>query len=184
MSASSESSGAPGGGEGFTSIAAPSPLRLAGFLGTAIGAAMLGIASVMTWVTVSLQSAPQAQPGVYKGLDLAQGKICLAMALVLLVGLMALRGARSRKTEKIIATVMIVAALLGLAFAGSAILSGFSSLKTAPGDTVHRGAGMFIAAAGGVIATLGAILDLAWAVAPAPGAPAAETAADTSEETS
>jgi len=164
MSASSESSGAPG--EGFTSISAPSPLRLSGFLGTAIGALLLGVGSVLTWVTVTGPNAPQGINGVFKGLDLAQGKACLAAAVILLVGLMALRGARSRKAEKVIATVMIVVALLGLAFAGSAILSGFSSLKTAPGDEIKRGVGMFIAAAGGVIASLGAILDLAWAVAP------------------
>jgi hypothetical protein len=167
MSASSETSGAPGGG--FTSISAPSPLRLAGFLGTALGAAMLGIGSVMTWVTLAVAGGFTNINGVYKGLDLTQGKVCLAAALVLLVGLMALRGAQSRRAQKVIATVMIVAALLGLASAGSAILSSFDSIR-GPGDQLHRGFGMFLAAAGGVVASFGAVLDLAWAVAPEGGA--------------
>ena len=171
MPATSEASGAPG--EGITGISAPSPLRLAGFLGTALGAAMLGIGSVMTWVTLS--GGPAALDRVYKGLDLAQGKLCLAAAFVLLVGLMALRGAGSRRAQKIIATVMIVAALLGLAFAGSALLSSFSSLpERVVGDQLHRGFGMFLAAAGGVVAVFGAVLDLAWAVAPVEGAAPAE----------
>jgi hypothetical protein len=168
MPASSESSGTPGG---FTSVSAPSPLRLAGFLGTALGAAMLGIGSVLTWATIHTPGGPAGISGVYKGLDLTQGKACLAAAVVLLVGLMALRGARSRRAEKIIATVMIVAALVGLTFAGAAILSSFPELKTATNDQLQRGLGMFLAAAGGVVATLGAVLDLAWAVAPSEGSP-------------
>ncbi len=169
------SSGAPG--DGFASISAPSPLRLAGFLATALGAAMLGIGSVMTWVTLSVPGGPASINGVYKGLDLTQGKICLAAAIVLLVGLMALRGARSRRAQRTIATVMIVAALLGLAFAGSAILSSFASIRN-PGDQLQRGFGMFLAAAGGVVATLGAVLDLAWAVAPVEGSSPAHEPAD------
>lgn len=153
--------------EPVTSITAPSPLRLAGFLATALGALGLGLGSVMVWVTVPL---PEGLSGngdvVYKGLDIGGGKMALIAALVLLVGLMALRGARSRTAEKVISIVMIVAAVAG-ALAASYVLifaNGRYGLPDQPSAT--RGIGVFVAAAGGIVAVLGAVLDLAWAVAP------------------
>jgi hypothetical protein len=158
-----------GAGDGMIAIGKPSPLRLAGFLGTALGALLLGLGSVMTWITIhDPADVHGALDRVYRGLDLWQGKVAIACALVLLVGLMALRGARTRTGEKAIAVVMIVAAVIGFACAFEALLASFSGLA-APGDQVRRGAGIFVAMAGGVLAVLGAVLDLAWAVAPAGG---------------
>jgi hypothetical protein len=172
-----EASGAPGAGP---RIAAPSPLRLSGFLGTALGALLLGIGSILVWVTVhDVRDANGVLDRIYKGLDLTEGKVALVVAFVLLVGLMALRGARSRGSERTIATAMIVAAIVGTAFAGSALFSSFSGLAGAPQDQIHRGIGVIVATAGGVVAFLGTVLDLAWAVAP--DAPTAD--GDAAEET-
>ncbi len=165
----SEGSGSPG--EGLVRIAKPSPLRLAGFLGTALGAAMLGIASVLTWITIhDPRDANGITDRVYKGLDLTQGKVALIAALVLLVGLMALRGAESRTAQKVIAGVMIVAAAAGLGAAVIAMVSSFPDLTNDAQEQVERSLGVFLAAAGGVVALLGGVLDLMWAVAPVEGA--------------
>lgn len=165
---SSEASRSPG--EGLVRIAKPSPLRLAGFLATALGAAMLGIASVLTWITIhDPRDANGVTDRVYKGLDLTQGKVALIAALVLLVGLMALRGAESRTAQKIIAGVMIVAAAAGLIAAVVAMVSSFPDLTNDTQEQVQRSLGVFLAAAGGVVALLGGVLDLMWAAAPVEG---------------
>jgi len=154
--------------EPATSVASPSPLRLAGFLATALGALGLGVGSVLLWVTVPVPEGVGGDVEVaYKGLDIGGGKIALAAALVLLVGLMALRGARSRRAEKLIAVVMIVAAVAGTLGALYVLVFANSRYGLPDQPAVTRGLGVFVAAAGGIVAILGAVLDLAWAMAPA-----------------
>jgi hypothetical protein len=102
----------------------------------------------------------------YVGLDLLEGKVAIVAALVLLIGLMALRGARSRRSEKIIATVMILAGVAGTVFPAALLLSSAHRLSQTPEDDVRLGVGIFLCVAGGIIAVLGGILDLAWATAP------------------
>jgi hypothetical protein len=163
--------------EPVISIAAPSPLRLSGFLATALGALGLGVGSVLVWVTVPVPEGIGGDVEVtYKGLDIGGGKVAMVAALVLLVGLMALRGARSRTAEKVISIVMIVAALAGTlgAFYVLIFANGRYGLPDQP--AVSRGPGVFVSAAGGIVAILGAVLDLAWAVAPI--TPAATDATD------
>ncbi len=153
--------------EPVTSVAAPSPLRLAGFVATAMGALGLGVGSVLLWITVPV---PQGIAGdvevTYKGLDIGGGKIALIAAMVLLVGLMALRGARSRTAEKTIAVVMIAAATAGTVGAFYVLIFANRRYGLPDQPAVTRGLGVFVACAGGVLAILGAVLDLAWAAAP------------------
>jgi FtsH-binding integral membrane protein len=160
----SEASGTPGEG---LQIAPPSPLRLAGFLATAMGALGLGMGAVMTWVTVP---SPADTGGnvdiVYKGLDIGAGKVAILAALVLLVGMMALRGARTRRGETAIAVVMIVAAAAGATAALYVLVFANRRYGLPDQPTVSRGLGVILASAGGIIAILGAVLDLAWARAP------------------
>jgi hypothetical protein len=161
----SEPSGAPG--EGFTSITAPSPLRLAGFLGTVLGALGMGVATVLTWLTVhDAAGSSTVLDRVYVGLDLTAGKAVVIAAMVLLIGLMALRGARTRPAQKVIAIVMLVAAIAGLAFALVILIGGGASYAEGGQDSVGRGPGLYLAVAGGVVGVFGAVLDVAWAVAP------------------
>lgn len=163
--------------EPVTSIAAPSPLRLAGFLATALGALGLGAGAVLLWVSVPVPEGIGGNVEVaYKGLDIGGGKIAMFTALVLLVGLMALRGARSRTAEKVIAIVMIVAAVAGTLAAFYVLIFANSRYGLPDQPSVTRGVGVFVSAAGGVVAILGALLDLAWAVAPIDGADPADGA--------
>ncbi len=160
----SEASGTPGEG---LQIVPPSPLRLAGFLATAMGALGLGLGAVMTWVTVP---SPTDTAGnvdlVYKGLDIGAGKVALLAALISLVGMMALRGARTRRGETAIAAVMIAAAAAGAAAAIYVLVFANRRYGLPDQPTVTRGLGVFLASAGGIVAVLGAVLDLAWARAP------------------
>jgi len=52
---------------------APSPLRLAGFGLTALGALVIGVGVVLTWVSVGLSSSQGNVPT--QGIDTNQGKI-------------------------------------------------------------------------------------------------------------
>jgi hypothetical protein len=146
------------------------PLRVAGFLATAIGGAMMGIGSLMLWATIH---DPHDLNGgldlVYKGIDVRNGKMTLAAAAVLLIGLMVLRVARSRGTREIVAVVMVVAAVAGLAFSGAFLVDGGHRFFIQATDTAKLGAGVLIALAGAVVGLLGAILDVAWSVSPQPG---------------
>jgi hypothetical protein len=148
-------------------VGAPSPLRLAGFLATALGALGLGLGAVLTWVRVP---APKGVSGdvdlVYAGLDIGAGKVALLAALILLVGLMALRGARTRRGESVIAVVMIAAATAGTAAALYVFIFANRRYGLPDQPSVARGLGVILASAGGIVATLGGVLDLAWARAP------------------
>ena len=159
-------------------VTRPSPLRLAGFLATIIGAAMLGLGAVMTWLDVPPPAGVSGNIGLnYVGLDLVGGRLAVLAAIVLLVGLMALRGARTRRGQKTVAVVMVLGALAGLAGAWYVLLRA-SSYALPDGPVVTKSAGLYLAAVGGVIAVVGALLDLAWAVAPsAPADPEAPDAA-------
>jgi len=152
------------------------PLRVAGFLSTAIGGAMMGIGSLMLWVTIH---DPHDVKGVldlvYKGIDVRNGKMTLAAAAVLLIGLLVLRAARSRGTREIVAIVMVVAAVAGLAFSGAFLVDGGHRYFIQPTDAAKLGAGVLITLAGAVVGLLGAILDVAWSVSPQPGAAQADS---------
>jgi hypothetical protein len=62
---------------------APSPLRLAGFGLTALGALVIGVGVVLTWVSVGLSSSQGNVPT--QGIDTTQGKIALGCAVVTLI---------------------------------------------------------------------------------------------------
>src|SRR3989337_1721714 len=84
------------------STARPSRLRLAGFLTLAAGGAMLGIGAIRTWGSVGLSAevAPTgAVAGAIPGIDVGEGKLALAAAAVVLIGILALRLTRSAATR-------------------------------------------------------------------------------------
>jgi hypothetical protein len=146
------------------------PLRVAGFLATAIGAAMMGAGSVMLWATIH---DPHDLNGgldlVYKGIDVRNGKMTLAAAAVLLVGLMVLRVVRSRIARELVAIVMVVAAVAGLAFSGAFLVDGGHRFFVEPTDSAVLGVGVLVTLAGAVVGLLGAILDVGWSVSPQAG---------------
>lgn len=157
--------------EAITSLAAPSPLRLAGFLGTSLGALMIGLGAVLPWASVKLaQGDPDGLlTSKYNGLDVTEGKIAIVLALVILIGLMALRGARSRKAESVISIVIIVAGIVATVLPSAFALTAEHKLSVTSADTVSLAFGVFLCVGGGIVAVLGGVLDLAWANAPIEG---------------
>ena len=167
-----EPSGTPGSGvetieDAPVSVSAADPLRVAGFLATVIGAALMGGGSVMQWATIhDPNDANKVLDLVYKGTDVRNGKVALGAAAVLLVGVMVLRGLRSRSTQEAVAVVMVIAAVMGIAFSGAFLVDAGHRFFIQPTDINSLGVGVLITLAGAVVGLLGAILDLAWSVAP------------------
>ena len=147
------------------------PLRVTGFFATVIGAALMGVGALLQWLTVDLHS-PGDVTGVlnnhYKGIDTRNGKMALAAAAVLLVGVMILRVVRSGSARKVVAIAMIAAAVGGLAYTVAFLVDAGQRYLGNPGYTAKLGIGVLITLAGAVVGLLGAILDLAWAVSPQP----------------
>jgi len=145
------------------------PLRVAGFLSTVLGAALMGSGALMHWLSVDVH-LPNDVTGVlnpqFKGIDTGNGKMALLAAAVLLIGLMALRVVRSFALQERLAVGMVVAAGLGIAFSGVFLVNGGHRLATAPTDSTALGIGVIVTLAGAVVGLVGAILDLAWSVAP------------------
>lgn len=152
-----------------TPVSQTAPLRVGGFLATVLGAALMGGGSLTQWVVVDLHS-PGDVEGIlnnrFKGIDIRNGKVAIGAAAVLLVGLMVLRVSRSRTTQEMVATLMILAAVAGGAFTIAFLVDGGHRFIATPGYTATLGAGVLMTLAGAVVGLLGAILDLAWSVAP------------------
>jgi len=176
-------------------------LRLGGFMASALGSLLLGIGCVMTWVVVHLKDDTQGTLDQrYPGVDLWQGKVALACAVVMLIGVFALRRRRSAGGRTGIAWLLIATAVLAMAVSVLAALTEASRLETSAVDGMAEAAaaqlriaqdearsqvealagagiesttepGVFLAIAGGVMATLGGSLGLAWAMAQAAPAP-------------
>jgi hypothetical protein len=148
-------------------LSAATPLRVAGFLATVLGAAMMGGGALLHWVTV--HDPNDINGGLdlnFKGIDVRNGKMALGAAAVLLVGLVVLRAMRSRPAQEAAATVMILASLVGLLYAGAFLVDGGHRYFLLPSDIGTLGLGVLLTLAGAVVALLGAILDLAWSVSP------------------
>lgn len=178
----------------------PSPLRLAGFLVTVLGALLAGIGAAGTWVTVGISGQGQLD-SVTKGTDRWEGKVVLACAAVMLVGVLGTRMVRSHQARAAVAGLV---ALAGLASAGvggwfmATASSRFSPVADAsiaeklagvlgkPVDQVSTelqqvveklggfttvGTGPKLALAGGVLGLIGGILVLRWTSRTAAGTP-------------
>jgi peptidoglycan/LPS O-acetylase OafA/YrhL len=143
------------------------PLRVAGFLATVLGAALMGGGAVTHWATIhDPNDINRGLDLIYKGTDVRNGKIALGAAALLLVGLMVLRVLRSRRAQAVVAIVMVAAAVLGIAFSGAFLVDAGHRYFIQPTDIGTLGFGVLMTLAGAVVALLGAILDLAWSVSP------------------
>src|SRR5687768_206505 len=83
-------------------------LRAIGFLVTVGGALAAGIGAMLTWVSVSL---PGTIPVMYIGVDLVEGTIALALAVVALVAVLASRIAATGSARRGAAVVVMVAGI-------------------------------------------------------------------------
>jgi hypothetical protein len=169
----------------------PSKLRLAGFALTAGGALVIGIGSLLTWVTVGIADQLSAQT-VSPGADLAAGLITLVCAVVVLVLVLVSR-AIGNAARRVIAIVVVAAGAFAAALAAYFIVvapSHYSpvdddkligAIAAATGRSVeevrtalaqvidtlggytHVGPGPWVVIVGGVLVIAGGVLTLRWA---------------------
>lgn len=105
------------------STARPSPLRLWGFLCTALGGLALGLGALSTWATVGFpQDTEGAADVVFKGVDTWEGIVVLLAAAVALLGAVAVRLLASKRARRIVAVAILALSLIALAVSLSAAL--------------------------------------------------------------
>ena len=169
----------------------PSNLRLVAFALTAAGALVMGIGSVLTWVTVGLADQVAVQTAS-PGTDLAAGRFTLASAVVVLVAVIVSRQVRDR-ARAALAIVVIAAGSLSVILAGwfvkaapdyyspvddeeliaalvsatgrtaEEVRSALTSVIDQLGGYTHVGPGPWIVIFGGALAIAGGVLTLRWA---------------------
>jgi hypothetical protein len=157
-------------------------LRAVGFLVTVGGALTAGIGAMLTWVSVSL---PGTIPEVYLGVDLVEGTIALALAVVALVAVLASRIAATGSARRRAAAAVVVAGIALVAIAGGEALTAGGRFRddvvrdvtsavdgaAAPVDTaaleaaidVRLGIGVWLTLAGGLATAAGGLVTRAWA---------------------
>lgn len=161
-------------------VVKPSPLRLWGFLLTAIGGALIAFGSLGDWAAVSLGSSTEGAVPT-KGVDIWQGLATVILGALIVVGILALRFVRpERRNAMAVAIVVAGLATLGLGLWALLALrsvvqdSGVDELAKAygrqdvlramskEGIAAKAQAGLWMTVAGGVLATAGGLVDLAW----------------------
>jgi hypothetical protein len=92
----------------LASSARPTRLRLAGFIALTVGALLISLGSLMDWATVRPFDTPT------RGVDLWEGDVTLAIGLVILVVMLAMRvvGAARRAAVALLLVLGIAAAIL------------------------------------------------------------------------
>ena len=161
-------------------VVKPSPLRLWGFLLTVLGGALVAFGSIGSWAAISLgNSVENAVPT--KGIDVWQGTASLILGVVIVVGILALRFVRPERRNAM-AVAIVVAGLAALALALWVLLALTSVMRdpgvdelakvygrqqvlqamSTVGVAAKAQAGLYMTVAGGVLATVGGLVDLAW----------------------
>ena len=181
----------------------PSPLRLAGFVLSMVGAILIGYGATTTWITAGFEGGGDANTAI-PGIDMVDGVVAVVCALVVLVGVLGTRMASRPRIRKVLASLAIAAGVVAFAIGGAFVLVGKSrsavtdavgmpvSDVEAAGGYAELGAGPYLVMLGGIGAFVGGILSLAWASrisAPAPATdrapdPATDRAADPATERS
>jgi hypothetical protein len=171
-------------------VSRPTPLRLFGFLFTAVGGLLIALGAISDWATVVFLGGAFPDSAA-KGIDVVEGKVALGLGIFLLVAIVAMRLAGSLGARRAIALLMTVSALSALAIGVIDIVraqerfGGYTVDQTAkqlardsgqPLDKVRAsvegviakegsidlGLGLWLVVAGGAIGTIGGLLDIAW----------------------
>jgi hypothetical protein len=161
-------------------VVKPSPLRLWGFLLTVLGGALIAFGSIGNWAAISLGGSSEGAIPT-KGIDVWHGKATLILGVLIVIAILALRFVRPER-RKAIAIAIVVAGLAALAL-GLWVLLALKSVMRDPGvdelaktygrqqvlQTMSREGiavkaqtGLWMTVAGGVLATAGGFVDLAW----------------------
>lgn len=174
------------------SVSRPGPLRLAGFLCTALGALLVGLGATQDWATVHLPNVSGTPIAPFKGIDVWEGKVALFAGISILV-VMILTRLLARRTAARGAAVAIVVLGLGVfALAASDAVRAQTRFRAddgleriahtvaeqlrlpfedvlaqleavAPKLTIRPAAGLYVTAMGGALAAIGGVLGFAWA---------------------
>jgi hypothetical protein len=171
-------------------VSRPTPLRLFGFIFTALGGLLIALGSISDWATVVFLGQTfddSATPGI----DLAEGKVVLGLGILMLVGIVAMRVARTVGVRRLFAIGICIAAVVAISvavfdvvraddrFGGYAVdrlakeLSDTQglSLEQARNDvetyieqkgSIDIGMGLWLVLGGGGLGLVGGLLDLAW----------------------
>jgi hypothetical protein len=160
----------------------PTPLRLWGFLLTVGGGVLVAFGALQIWVSASATGLP-ADFIKWKGVDLPEGLIALACGIVLIIGILVLRGVGA-KAKGVVATLLIVAGVLAFGVGGVVALTAsnrFADAHTAAQQvassehisltqalasvgghlTASVSIGLFATVLGGIIGAVGGVLSLA-----------------------
>jgi hypothetical protein len=171
-----------------------STLRVAGFVLTVGGGALVVLGSLLDWVSVGLRSdASGALTTTTPGVDFRAGLVTMGLGVVTLLGFVALRLGHSTTLRRLVATGVVVvgigAAAIGIyemskdrdQFLFTAVrplqqqyhqeqglpvndqLAAQIRDQLRKDGLVERKIGIPILIAGGLIATIGGVLDFAWA---------------------
>jgi hypothetical protein len=161
-------------------VVKPSPLRLWGFLLTVIGGALVAFGSIGNWAAITLGGGT-VNVVPTKGIDVWQGKVTLILGVAIVIAILALRFVRPERRNAM-AIGITVAGLAALAL-GLWVLLALTSVMRDPGVdelakvygrqqvldamskegiAVKAQVGLWMTVAGGVLATAGGFVDLAW----------------------
>jgi uncharacterized membrane protein YedE/YeeE len=162
-------------------------LRIAGFGLAALGGLLMGIGALLPWIRSSLAGLEDAFSPTYYGIDLLDGLLVLAAALVALIALAVARLASSSRARRVAAVVVIAASLAAFVVAGISIVTAEGRFeptvvddiladldpsenatdeqRTAVEDLIETrlAPGPFAVLGGGVLGVVGGVLLLMWA---------------------
>jgi hypothetical protein len=171
-------------------VSKPTPLRLFGFLFTAVGGLLIALGAISDWATVVFQG--QAFPdSATKGVDVPEGKVALGLGVLMLVAIVAMRLVSTNRGRRAVAVTICLAAAIALAvgvtdvlraddrFGGYAVEQIASQLADVSGQpidavradvqaevdsegSIDLGLGLWLVVAGGALGLVGGLLDLAW----------------------
>jgi hypothetical protein len=171
-------------------VSRPTPLRLFGFLFTAVGGLLIALGAISDWATVVFLGGAFPDSAA-KGIDVVEGKVALGLGIFLLVAIVAMRLAGSLGARRAIALLMTASALTVLAigvvdivraqdrFGGYTVDQTAKQLASDSGQPLDKvrasvegviaregsidlGLGLWLVVAGGAIGTIGGLLDIAW----------------------
>jgi hypothetical protein len=167
-------------------IERPTSIRLWGFVLTVGGGALMAVGSLLTWTSVDYRGISSATVGV----DLKPGVVCLALGVLAILALLALRVVHSIPLRRAISVGVVAAGLIAIALGirevaikDHLLFSGLRDFANAfhaqnglpakdlaarikadlqKSGSVKVGIGLWLAIAGGVITLVGGVLDLMW----------------------
>ena len=171
-------------------VSKPTPLRLLGFIFTALGGLLIALGPISDWATVVFLGQSFQNSGT-PGIDLAEGKLVLALGVLILVAIVAIRIATTVGARRSITLGICVAAVVALSvavvdvvraddrFGGYAVDRLATQRSDALGipldqarkeiaafiareGSIDIGLGLWLVVAGGGLGLVGGLLDLAW----------------------